>query len=100
MGGIRRGTAGEQCPFGLEPGQLARTLQTGAEVGPHVRRPIGGQFIERERLEILDREVRHRAPSRYPARLLRSCSRARWISFLTFCSDQPIAEAISEYPRP
>ena len=37
----------------------------------------------------------HAAPSRQVARRSRSCRRARWISFFTFCRGQPMASAMS-----
>ena len=96
VGGLRRRAAGEERLLRTQPGQLARALRTRRGVCLYLRGAIARKLIERERFQLFHRHVRHRAPSsRYPARLARIWSRARWISFFTFCSGHPIAAAIS-----
>ena len=85
--------APHELRLGAEPGQLARAL--GAL--PGVRQDLrAGLLAQRGSLQLLEgRMPGHDAPpSTYPASRSRNCSRARWISFFTFCSFQPIASAI------
>src|SRR6266446_1809099 len=91
----------QQRPLRTQPGQLAGTVRAPSDVRLDLRGPRIPGLAERDRFQLFLGWVRHRAPSsRYPARRARSCRRARWISFFTFCRLQPIAVAISPYPRP